>query len=49
MIKRIPMKGYEFDVLTKARHFYCYTKRPGVCKRIKRQYNKRFRKRTKLC
>jgi len=34
----------EADVLTDARKYYCYTSRPGVCKKIKRAYNKRERK-----
>jgi hypothetical protein len=34
----------EADVLTDARKYYCYTSRPGVCKKIKRSYNKRERK-----
>ena len=42
--KRIPMKGEEWDALTKARKYYCYLTRSGVAKKIKRGYNKRFRK-----
>ena len=43
--KRIPMKGgAEWDALTKARKYYCYLANSGVAKKIKRQYNKRFRK-----
>lgn len=43
--KRIPMKGGdEYDALTKARKWYKYLDRSGVVKKIKRQYNKRFRK-----
>ncbi len=41
----IPLKGGdEQDVLTKARAVYCYTCRAGVCKRIKRRYNRRVRR-----
>ena len=41
--KRIPMKGGdEYDALTKARKFYKW--KAGQVKRIKRAYNKRFRK-----
>jgi|TARA_B100001093_G_C26316985_1_gene796031 hypothetical protein len=43
--KRIPLKGGdEYDALTKARKWYKYLDRSGVVKKIKRQYNKRFRK-----
>jgi hypothetical protein len=43
--KRIPLKGGdEFDALTSARKFYIYLTRAGVVKKIKKQYNKRFRK-----
>tara|TARA_B100001105_G_C22352726_1_gene426463 strand:+ start:599 stop:787 length:189 start_codon:yes stop_codon:yes gene_type:complete len=42
---KIPLKGGdEFDALTSARKYYVYLTRSGVAKRIKRQYNKRFRK-----
>lgn len=42
---KIPMKSAaEYDVLTRARKWYGYTSRPGVCKRIKRAYNKRVRR-----
>ena len=44
-MKRIPMKGGdEYDALTSWRHVLCYLGRPGVVKKIKRKYNKRFRK-----
>lgn len=36
--------GEEWDALTKARKYYCYLTRSGVAKKIKRGYNKRFRK-----
>ena len=43
MTKRIPMKsGDEYDGLTKARKFYLW--KTGKLKKIKRAYNKRFRK-----
>jgi len=43
--KKIPMKGGdEYDALTKARKWYKYLDRAGVVKKIKKQYNKRFRK-----
>jgi len=46
MTKRIPMKGGdEYDGLTKARKFYMWKR--GQLKKIKRAYNKRFRKQTK--
>jgi len=44
-MKRIKMRGGdEYDALTPARKFYCYLARSGVAKKIKRGYNKRFRK-----
>ena len=43
MTKRIPMKGGdEYGGLTKARKFYMW--KAGQLKKIKRAYNKRFRK-----
>ena len=43
MTKRIPMKGGdEYDGLTKARRFIHW--KAGQLKKIKRAYNKRFRK-----
>ncbi|NND23846.1 MAG: hypothetical protein HKN86_04050 [Acidimicrobiia bacterium] len=46
---RIKLKGAaEDDALTSARKFYCYLTKPGVVKKIKRQYNKRFRKKGKV-
>ena len=46
MTKRIPMKGGdEYDGLTKARRFYLW--KSGQLKKIKRAYNKRFRKHSK--
>jgi len=42
-MSRIPMKGGdEYDGLTKARKYYNWSK--GQIKKIKRGYNKRFRK-----
>ena len=44
-VRRIKLKGGdEYDALTSARKFYCYLARSGVAKKIKRGYNKRFRK-----
>ena len=44
-MKRIPLKGAdEYDALTKCRKFYCYLAKAGASKRIKKKYNKRFRK-----
>ena len=40
--------GAEYDALTSARKFYCYLTKSGVVKKIKRQYNKRFRKQGKV-
>lgn len=45
MKDKIPLKGgEEYDALTKARKWYKYLDRAGVVKKIKKQYNKRFRK-----
>ena len=45
MDKKIPLKGGdEHDALTNARRFYKYLNRSKVIKKIKRKYNKRFRK-----
>ena len=44
-MKRIPLKGGdEFDALTKARKFYKYLAKAGAAKKVKRAYNKRFRR-----
>ena len=44
-LPRKPMNsGEEYDVLTNARKFYCYTQRPKVCKKVKRAYNKKERR-----
>lgn len=41
--KRIPLKSAaEYDAFTKWRRFYSW--KPGRLKKVKRQYNKRFRK-----
>ena len=46
MTKRIPLRGGdEYDGLTSARKFYMWKR--GQLKKIKRAYNKRFRKHTK--
>ena len=46
MTKRIPMKGGdEYDGLTKGRKFIRW--KSGQLKKIKRAYNKRFRKHSK--
>ncbi len=48
-MNRIPLAGgLEYDVLTRARGQYCYTKKPGVCRFVKRKYNRRFRKAAKM-
>tara|TARA_B110000483_G_C17706948_1_gene355633 strand:- start:292 stop:468 length:177 start_codon:yes stop_codon:yes gene_type:complete len=45
MNKRVPLKsGDEYDALTRARKFYLW--KAGQLKKIKRAYNKRFRKHT---
>jgi hypothetical protein len=46
MSNKIPLKGGdEYDGLTKARKFYHW--QSGQLKKIKRAYNKRFRKQAK--
>ena len=46
MTKRLPLKGGdEYDALSKARKFIHW--KAGELKKIKRAYNKRFRKHTK--
>ena len=41
--KRIPLEGgAEYDALTKSRKYHSFGS--GVLKKIKRQYNKRFRR-----
>lgn len=37
-------EGDEYDAFGYGRKLYCYLARSGVAKRIKRKYNKRFRK-----
>ncbi|MDD9727246.1 hypothetical protein PVV74_17435 [Roseovarius sp. SK2] len=47
-MKRIPLKGGdEQDFLTGWRKVLCAADRPGVCKAIKRKYNRRFRQKVK--
>jgi hypothetical protein len=45
--KRISMHSVEQDVLTEWRHCYVYTKRAGVCSRVKRIYRRRERRTAK--
>mgnify|MGYP006076379097 FL=1 len=46
MTKRLPLKGGdEYDALTKSRKFLHW--KAGQLKKIKRAYNKRFRKHSK--
>lgn len=40
--------GGEWDVFSRWRRVLCYTSRSGVCKRVKRQFNKRQRKAARL-
>lgn len=43
--KRIPARGGgEEDVFSGWRRVLCYTSRPGVCREMKRSYNRRLRK-----
>lgn len=39
--------GREWDVFSPARRWLCYLRRPGACKYIKRQYNRRQRRAAK--
>lgn len=46
--ERIPLKGgAEEDALTPARKWYKYLTKPGIVKKIKKKYNKRFRQHNK--
>lgn len=36
--------GGEHDVFTSAKQFYKYLSKSGICKKIKKGYNKRFRR-----
>lgn len=40
--------GFEQDVFTGWRKVLCYTQNAGVCKKAKKQYNKRVRRQIKL-
>lgn len=47
-MKRIPLKGGdEQDALTNNRKWYKYLTKPGIAKKIKNKYNKRFRQKSK--
>lgn len=46
MNKEPTKTGFEVDVV-EARHWYCYLSRSRVCKKAKRQMNKRFRRKWK--
>ena len=39
--------GDEYDILTRARRRYCYTNKPGVCRKVKRRFNRRMRRETR--
>ena len=41
---RAVKSGDEQDVLTRARRFYCWTRKAGACKRVKRRANRRERR-----
>jgi len=47
MRKEPAKSGFEQDVVTGWRRVLCYTLRAGVCKKAKRQMNKRFRRKWK--
>lgn len=42
------LNGAELDVMTRWRRWMCYTSRAGVCKGVKRQFNKRQRRAAKM-
>jgi len=42
MSKEPTKSGFEVDVI-EGRKFYCYTQRAGVCRKAKRQMNRRCR------
>ena len=43
MNKEMPKNGYEMDAIY-AKHVCKFTERAGVCKRVKRDLNRRFRR-----
>ena len=47
MTKEPPKTGFEQDVFSVWRKMLCYTQRAGVCKKAKRQVNRRTRRRGK--
>ena len=46
-MKEPPKSGFEVDVIC-ARHIYKYTAQAGVCKKAKRQINRRGRHKARL-
>ncbi len=47
--KRIPARGGgEMDAFSRWRHVLCYMARPGVCQSMKRAYNRRLRRITRI-
>lgn len=45
MGRRIPMtRAEEYDALTRARRFYCWTQRAGAVAAVKRRYRRRERR-----
>jgi hypothetical protein len=45
MRERIPYKGgFEHDVFSSWRHVFAYASRAGVCKKAKKQHNRRKRR-----
>ena len=46
--KEILKDGGEYDVVSRWRKVLCYTQRAGVCKKIKKQINRRVRRAGKL-
>ena len=44
---RIKYKSGFWQDVFHARRWYCYTQRPGVCKKAKREYNRAVRRKLK--
>lgn len=45
MGRRIPLRrAEEYDALTRARRFYCWTQRAGAVAAVKRRYRRRERR-----
>lgn len=45
--REVKKGGDEWDILTRARRVYKFTKRPGVCRATKQKFNRRIRREAK--